>query len=143
MRRSGVVIACVLCVASLTAPASAIPRFTPPARSNCFGPPPFRGNSEDLSFEWVAGYDEPTTPNSLDRVGVLKIGPDAAPNVLILNPGASSGAARFVPMGRDIVRLTNGRWQVWSIERRENQFEDQSVADLAKQGVASLQQVYD
>jgi hypothetical protein len=95
------------------------------------------------SVTWMNGYDDPATPNSLDRVGVLKIGPDSARNVLVLNPGTSAGAAYFKPLANDIVSETSGRWQVWSVERRENQLEDQSVLDEAKQGQASDQRVFD
>jgi hypothetical protein len=89
------------------------------------------------------GYDDQGTPDNLDRVGVLKVGPNDAGNVLVLNPGTSAGAGYFKPLATDIVRHTNGRWQVWSVERRENQLEDQSVLDEAKQGTASDQRVFD
>jgi len=97
----------------------------------------------DIRFQWLAGYDDPSTPNALDRVGVLKIGPAYARNVLVLNPGTSAGAAYFVPLAEDIVRATDGDWQVWSVERRENQLEDQSFADLAKEHKITSQQLFD
>ena len=40
---------------------------------------------------WMRGFDAPETPRSLDRVGVLRFGPDRAPNILVLNPGTSAG----------------------------------------------------
>jgi hypothetical protein len=89
------------------------------------------------------GFDEPSTPDELDRVGVLKVGPRSARNVLVLNPGTSAGAAYFRPLAEDIVRLTRGRWQVWSVERRENLLEDQSMADRAKRGEVTTQQLND
>jgi hypothetical protein len=89
------------------------------------------------------GFDEPATPDELDRVGVLKVGPRSARNVLVLNPGTSAGAAYFRPLAEDIVRQTRGRWQVWSVERRENQLEDQSMADRAKRGQATSQDLFD
>jgi hypothetical protein len=95
------------------------------------------------SVTWMNGYDDPATPDNLDRVGVLKIGPDEARNVLVLNPGTSAGATYFKPLANDIVRQTSGRWQVWSVERRENQLEDQSVLDEAKQGQATDQRLFD
>ena len=91
----------------------------------------------------MRGYNDPATPDRLDRVGVLKIGPSSARNVLVLNPGTSAGATYFVPLAKDIVRATHGRWQVWSVERRENQLEDQSYIDKAKQHTATPQQVFD
>jgi pimeloyl-ACP methyl ester carboxylesterase len=85
-------------------------------------------------FTWLQGYDAPGTPARLDRVGVLKVGLPSARHVLVLNPGTSAGASYFKPLAADVVRLTHGRWQVWSVERRENQLEDQSVLDEFKQG---------
>ena len=42
------------------------------------------------------------------------------------------------PLAKDIVSRARG-WQVWSIERRENLLEDQSVVDQAKRGEATPQ----
>jgi pimeloyl-ACP methyl ester carboxylesterase len=92
---------------------------------------------------WMQGFDDPATPNSLDRVGVLKVGPERAKNVLVLNPGTSAGAAYFKPLAEDVVSETDGRWQVWSVERRENQLEDHSLLDSSKLGTASPQEVFD
>ena len=44
-------------------------------------------------FGYHAGFDAPQTPAELDRVGVLKVGPKKAENVLVLNAGTSSSAA--------------------------------------------------
>src|SRR5919109_728736 len=98
---------------------------------------------DHLSFTWMQGYNDPATPDNLDRVGVLKVGPPDAKNVLVLNPGTSAGATYFRPLAGDIVNDTNGAWQVWSVERRENQLEDQSVLDQFKQGQATPQQLFD
>ena len=46
-------------------------------------------------------------------------------------------ARYFAPLARDIVSQTRG-WQVWSVERRENLLEDQSMLDGAKQGGAEI-----
>lgn len=94
-------------------------------------------------FSWLKGYDDPATPDGLDRVGVLKVGLPWARNVLVLNPGTSASAAYFKPIAADIVRRTRGRWQVWAVERRENQLEDHSLLDLTKRGIATPQQVFD
>ena len=85
---------------------------------------------------WIHGYKSPGTPNSLNLVGFLRFGPSHAPNILILNPGTSAGAAYFAPLARAIVKRTPG-WQVWSVERRENLLEDQSVFNRAKRGKAT------
>lgn len=106
------------------------------------GSRPPRGCIE-VRLTWMDGFDEPSTPDELDRVGVLKVGPRSARNVLVLNPGTSAGAAYFRPLAEDIVRQTRGRWQVWSVERRENLLEDQSMADRAKRGEVTTQQLND
>jgi pimeloyl-ACP methyl ester carboxylesterase len=90
----------------------------------------------------MRGFDAPGTPTSLNRVGVLRFGPDRAPNILVLNPGTSAGAAYFAPLARRILKRTKG-WQVWSVERRENQLEDQSVFNRAKRGKATPAEVFD
>ncbi|MBV8951175.1 MAG: hypothetical protein JOZ99_09895 [Actinobacteria bacterium] len=97
----------------------------------------------DVRLVWMQGYNDPATPPQYNRVGVVKIGPDSARNVLVLNPGTSAGGAYFVPLAKDIVRETNGRWQVWSVERRENLLEDQSRLDLAKHHKITGQQLSD
>jgi pimeloyl-ACP methyl ester carboxylesterase len=96
-----------------------------------------------VSFERLKGYDEPSTPSKYDKVGVIKVrGSAKARNVLVLNPGTSASASYFVPLARDVVKRAPN-WQVWSIERRENLLEDQSVFDKAKAGTATPQQVFD
>ncbi len=94
-------------------------------------------------FSWLKGFNDPATPDNLDRVGVLKIGFPWARNVLVLNPGTSSSSGYFKPLAQDIVNRTHGRWQVWSVERRENQLEDHSVLNSFKQGQADSQQLFD
>lgn len=96
-----------------------------------------------VRFTWMQGFDDPATPDNFDHVGVLKIGPESAPNVLVLNPGTSAGSAYFLPLAQDIVRETRGHWQVWSVERRENLLEDHSVLNLAKQGKVTNQRLFD
>jgi pimeloyl-ACP methyl ester carboxylesterase len=94
------------------------------------------------TFNYMPGFDDPATPDNLDRVGVLKVGPQNARNVLVLNPGTSASAAYFRPLADFIVDETDG-WQVWAVERRENQLEDQSVFDQAKSGQVSTQRMFD
>jgi len=67
----------------------------------------------------------------LNQVGVIKIGPESAKNVLVLEPGTSAGAGYFVPFAKSLVERTKG-WQVWSVERRQNLLEDQSKLTKAK-----------
>ncbi|HXQ19915.1 MAG TPA: alpha/beta hydrolase [Acidimicrobiales bacterium] len=95
-----------------------------------------------LGVTWLPGYAAPGTPAKFDRVGVIKIGPSSARNVLVLEPGTSAGSAYFVPLARWIVSKAKG-WQVWSVERRENLLEDQSELNLFKEGKATATQLYD
>jgi hypothetical protein len=96
-----------------------------------------------VRFSRLAGFDDPATPDALDKVGVLAVGSPRARNVLVLNPGTSAGAGYFKPLADDIVRRTHCRWQVWSVERRENQLEDHSMLDAAKQGRITERQFFD
>src|SRR4051794_2893050 len=90
-------------------------------------------NAGATSFSWMNGYDDPATPDQYDKVGVLKDGPPSARKILILLPGTSGGAGYLHPLAQDIVSKAKD-WQVWSVERRENLFEDQSRADMLKRG---------
>jgi pimeloyl-ACP methyl ester carboxylesterase len=100
------------------------------------------GAAGATQFQWIPGYDDPATPNDLDRVGILKVGPKKAPNVLVLNPGTSASAAYFRPLAKLIASEADG-WQVWAVERRENQLEDHSVVDAAKNGTATPQELFE
>ncbi len=95
-----------------------------------------------LSVTWMSSYAAPETPSQYDKVGVLKIGPSSAKNVLVLEPGTSAGSAYFVPLAKWIVSKTPG-WQVWSVERRENLLEDQSELNLFKERKATATQLFD
>ena len=97
--------------------------------------------SAALRVQWMKGASAPGTPARYDKVGVIKVGPSRARNVLVLEPGTSAGSAYFVPLAQWIVSKTRG-WQVWSVERRENLLEDQSVLDQAKAGRASVTQLF-
>ena len=61
---------------------------------------------------------------------MIKVGSSSAKNVLVLEPGTSAGGGYFIPLAKWIVQKAPG-WQVWSVERRENLLEDQSVLNLA------------
>ncbi|MCW3034634.1 MAG: hypothetical protein QOK19_2673 [Solirubrobacteraceae bacterium] len=82
-------------------------------------------------------------PHNLDlnRVGVIKVGRRTAKNVLVFVPGTSAGAAYIVPFAKSLVERL-GDWQVWSVERRENLLEDQSLLKRAKAGQATPQEVF-
>jgi hypothetical protein len=103
----------------------------------------FTGSAQAaLTVSWMPGATSPGTPARYDRVGVIRVGPRTARNVLVLEPGTLAGATYFVPLARWIVSRAPG-WQVWSVERRENLLEDQSVLNLAKRGQASPTQLFD
>jgi hypothetical protein len=95
-----------------------------------------------VKFERIAGYNDPATPDDLDKVGILKVGPKKAPNVLILNPGTSASSAYFKPF-MDFVVSQLDDWQIWAIERRENLLEDHSVANQAKAHMITGDQMFD
>ncbi len=95
-----------------------------------------------LHVTWMQGYPAPDTPARFDRVGVIKVGPAGARNVLVLEPGTSAAAAYFVPLARWLVARTSG-WQVWAVQRRETLLDDESMLNLAKEGKATAAQVYD
>jgi pimeloyl-ACP methyl ester carboxylesterase len=95
-----------------------------------------------LGVTWMRGFAAPGTPAKYDKVGVIKVGPSRAKNVLVLEPGTSAGSAYFVPLAQWIVARTKN-WQVWSVERRENLLEDQSELNLFKEGKATATQLFD
>ena len=94
------------------------------------------------NFEWRAGFRAPGTPAKYNKVGVLKVGPKSAKNILVLNPGTSASAAYFAPLAEDIARKAKG-WQVWAVERRENLLEDHYGLNRAKTGYATGRQLFD
>ncbi len=94
-----------------------------------------------VGVSWMQSYRAPGTPARYDKVGVIKLGRPSARNVLILEPGTSAGAAYFAPLARWIVSQAPG-WQVWSVERRENLLEDQSMLDRAKAGKATVNELF-
>ncbi len=84
------------------------------------------------SAERVFGVRGSEAPGP-DRLRVIEQGPRGADRVLVLVPGTSGGAAYFRPVARAIVKRLPG-WKVWSVDRRENQLEDHSVADAVLAG---------
>jgi hypothetical protein len=105
--------------------------------------PAFAGSANAAPrVTWMQAIKAPGTPAKYDKVGVLKIGPRSAKNVLVLEPGTSAGSAYFVPLAQWLVSTVKG-WQVWSVERRQNLLEDQSELNLGKEGKATPQQVFD
>ncbi len=98
--------------------------------------------SAALKVNWMPGVRSPGTPAKYDKVGVIKVGSPTAKNVLVLEPGTSAGGAYFVPLAKWIVAKQPG-WQVWSVERRENLLEDQSVLQQAKDGKATPTRLFD
>src|ERR1700689_4891288 len=98
-------------------------------------------SSGALHVTWMPSYAAPGTPARYNKVGVIKVGSSSAKNVLVLEPGTSAGSAYFVPLAKWIVSKTPG-WQVWSVERRENLLEDQSVLNRFKNHQATVTQLY-
>jgi pimeloyl-ACP methyl ester carboxylesterase len=100
------------------------------------------GAEVDVRFRRFDGFDSPGTPAKYNKVGAIQVGPSDADNVLVLVPGTSASAAYFVPLAKDIVKMSKG-WQVWAVERRENMLEDHSVLNQAKKGKAAPKQIFD
>jgi pimeloyl-ACP methyl ester carboxylesterase len=94
-----------------------------------------------LKVTWMPGFHAAQTPGRYNKVGVIKVGSPKARNVLVLEPGTSAGSAYFVPLAQWIVSRDK-RWQVWSVERRENLLENQTVLDQAKRGQISATQLF-
>jgi pimeloyl-ACP methyl ester carboxylesterase len=94
-----------------------------------------------LHVTWMPGVQSAATPAKYDRVGVIKVGPASARNVLVLEPGTSAAASYFVPLARWVVATAKG-WQVWAVQRRENLLDDESVLNAAKQGKAGPRKVF-
>jgi pimeloyl-ACP methyl ester carboxylesterase len=99
-------------------------------------------SSGPVHVTWMDGFDAPGTPARYDKVGVLEVGSRSARNVLVLEPGTSAAGAYFVPLAKWIVSKDSS-WQVWSVERRENLLEDQSVLDLYKQHEVTTTELFD
>jgi pimeloyl-ACP methyl ester carboxylesterase len=94
-----------------------------------------------LHVQWMQGYNAPGTPAKYNKVGVIKVGPAGAKNVLVLEPGTSAAASYFVPLAKWIVSTRKG-WQVWAVQRRENLLDDESLLNQAKEGKASTEKVF-
>ena len=110
--------------------------------SSCGSSSPASSSATPLGVTWMQGFAAPGTPAQYDKVGIIKVGPSSAKNVLVLEPGTSAGSAYFVPLAKWIVSKSNG-WQVWSVERRENLLEDQSELNLYKEHKATTTQLFD
>jgi hypothetical protein len=76
-------------------------------------------SADALGVTMMKSFAAPGTLARYDKVGVIKIGPRSAKNVLVLEPGTSAGSAYFVPLAKWLVSTVKG-WQGWSVERREN-----------------------
>jgi pimeloyl-ACP methyl ester carboxylesterase len=103
---------------------------------------PASAAARPLSVTWLRGFAAPGTPAKYNKVGVIKVGSAKAKNVLVFEPGTSAGSAYFVPLAKWIISKAPD-WQVWSVERRQNLLEDQSLVNFSKQGKVNDVQVYD
>ena len=95
-----------------------------------------------IGVTWMTGYDDPATPAQYNVVGIIKVGPKKAKNVLVLEPGTSAAASYFVPLAKWIVAKEKG-WQVWAVQRRETLLEDQSELNLYKEHQVTTAQMFD
>src|SRR5438270_13505440 len=91
-----------------------------------------------LGVTWMKGFSAPGTPGKYNKVGVIKVGPATAKNVLVLMPGTSAGSAYFVPFAQWLVSEQRRR-QVWSDARPEHRLEDPSVLNPRQRATAGPQ----
>jgi pimeloyl-ACP methyl ester carboxylesterase len=103
---------------------------------------PATSSTSPLHVTWMDSFAAPGSPSIYNKVGIIKVGPSSAKNVLVLEPGTSAGSTYFVPLAKWIVSRTSG-WQVWSVERRENLLEDQSELNLYKEHQVTTSQLFD
>jgi pimeloyl-ACP methyl ester carboxylesterase len=99
------------------------------------------GATTSIRKAWLSSYAAPGTPESLNKVGVIKIGSSRAKNVLVIEPGTSGGGAYFVPLAKWLNERAPG-WQVWAVERRENRLERQGELDKFKKGEVTAAQLF-
>lgn len=76
------------------------------------------------------------TPAEQNRVRVMRYRADPPEDtvdaVLVLVPGFLSGAGSFDGLARGVVLASEGRFEVWALDRRSNLLEDTSGADAAE-----------
>ena len=75
-------------------------------------------------------------PKAFDKVFVEKHGSKRADTVLVLIPGTGGGAGSVAPIARDLSKGVEGL-QVWSFDRRSQNFEDTSGFKARDAGVAA------
>jgi pimeloyl-ACP methyl ester carboxylesterase len=63
-------------------------------------------------------------PAACNKLGVLKMGPSTAKNVLVLIPGFLGGSGDFRVIGKRLVPALKNKVQVWGIDRRSQCLED-------------------
>jgi hypothetical protein len=97
-------------------------------------PPAFRLAPEAVRVEttWWPAPPAPNAPPEFDRTGVRRsYHPGDEPQLVIVAvPGLFGGAASFDPLARQLVAAAEGV-EVWSIDRRANQFEDHEGLERA------------
>ncbi len=90
---------------------------------------------EDVRAErmTIAGFDEPNTPNELDKAYFVRYSlpqTSQARAVLVLMPGFLGGAANFDRLARGLV-AKDPSFEVWAVDRRSNGLEEHSVLQEA------------
>jgi pimeloyl-ACP methyl ester carboxylesterase len=125
-----VAIALLLASVAIAPAASAMVKVREPKVTRTVQPAPAAPGTP-AAFR-VPGIDKAV---DLNTVGIIKVAPkhEAAPNVLVLEPGTSAAAAYFVPFAKSLIEAVPG-WQVWAVERRENFLENQKMLNKYKLG---------
>ncbi len=75
-------------------------------------------------------------PAACNKLGVLKMGPSSAKNVIVLIPGFLGGAGDFRVIGKRLVPALKNKVQVWGIDRRSQCLEDTNGFSTANPGDA-------
>lgn len=100
-------------------------------------------SSAATSVMTIDGFKAPGTPARYNKVKVVKQGPAKAKKILVLVPGTSAGATNFGPLANGMLAKLGGKWQIWSIERRENLLEDHSYLEKYVDGEVTNKQAFD
>jgi len=96
---------------------------------------PVIDNGVRVAIRGVTALTKPATPDKYNQVWVRKYGPQDAKHILILLPGSPAGQADYDTTAAALTaRVPN--LAVWSLDRRENAFEDVSGFALGDPGLA-------
>ena len=103
--------------------------------SNQSAPSPAALEAVRVERDVIPGFREPHTPDALNNAIYLRYRAPQSRNpraVVVLMPGFLGGATNFDRLARSVV-AQDGTLEVWAVDRRSNQLEDQGVLLSASQ----------